>query len=74
MDELRQHVRAKIRAIARPEAILFTAELPTTRSGKIVRRLLRDIAEGRARGRHDLGGPVGSAAADRGVRREEDGR
>ncbi len=37
-------------AIARPDDILFTADLPKTRSGKIMRRLLRDIAEGRALG------------------------
>ena len=40
----------KIGAIARPEEILFTADLPKTRSGKIMRRLLRDIAEGKALG------------------------
>ncbi len=49
-DELKQHVVEKIGAIARPEAILFTADLPKTRSGKIMRRLLQDIAEGRAVG------------------------
>ena len=48
--ELKQHVADKIGAIARPETILFTADLPKTRSGKIMRRLLRDIAEGRALG------------------------
>ncbi len=48
--ELRQHVADKIGAIARPDAILFAADLPKTRSGKIMRRLLRDIAEGRAMG------------------------
>ncbi len=48
--ELAGHVVQKIGAIARPETILFTAELPKTRSGKIMRRLLRDIAEGRALG------------------------
>ena len=48
--ELKDHVVQKIGAIARPEKILFTAELPKTRSGKIMRRLLRDIAEGRALG------------------------
>ncbi|HUP66234.1 MAG TPA: acetate--CoA ligase [Thermoanaerobaculia bacterium] len=48
--ELREHVVRKIGAIARPETIIFTAELPKTRSGKIMRRLLRDIAEGRALG------------------------
>ena len=48
--ELMQHVVQKIGAIARPEAILFTADLPKTRSGKIMRRLLKDVAEGRALG------------------------
>jgi Acyl-coenzyme A synthetases/AMP-(fatty) acid ligases len=48
--ELKDHVTAKIGAIARPETILVTADLPKTRSGKIMRRLLRDIAEGRALG------------------------
>jgi acetyl-CoA synthetase len=49
-DELKQHVAKKIGPIARPDDIFFTAELPKTRSGKIIRRLLRDIAEGRALG------------------------
>ncbi len=49
-DELRQFVADKIGAIARPDDILFSADLPKTRSGKIMRRLLRDIAEGRALG------------------------
>ncbi|HVS33315.1 MAG TPA: acetate--CoA ligase [Thermoanaerobaculia bacterium] len=49
-QELKQHVTDKIGAIARPEKILVTADLPKTRSGKIMRRLLRDIAEGRALG------------------------
>jgi acetyl-CoA synthetase len=48
--DLRQHVADKIGAIARPDDILFAADLPKTRSGKIMRRLLRDIAEGRALG------------------------
>ena len=48
--ELRKHVAKKIGAIARPEEVLFAADLPKTRSGKIMRRLLRDIAEGRALG------------------------
>jgi acetyl-CoA synthetase len=48
--ELKDHVTQKIGAIARPEKILITADLPKTRSGKIMRRLLRDIAEGRALG------------------------
>jgi acetyl-CoA synthetase len=50
VDELKQHVVKKIGAIARPADIIFSAELPKTRSGKIMRRLLRDIAEGRALG------------------------
>jgi acetyl-CoA synthetase len=46
VDDLKKHVAKKIGAIARPEDIIFTAELPKTRSGKIMRRLLRNIAEG----------------------------
>src|SRR5581483_7695437 len=48
--DLKEHVARKIGAIARPDDILFTADLPKTRSGKIMRRLLRDIAEGKALG------------------------
>ncbi|TVP58819.1 MAG: acetyl-coenzyme A synthetase, partial [Gemmatimonadales bacterium] len=47
---LREHVATEIGAIAKPEDIIFTADLPKTRSGKIMRRLLRDIAEGKALG------------------------
>ena len=50
VDELKKHVVRKIGPIARPQSVYFTAELPKTRSGKIMRRLLRDIAEGRALG------------------------
>jgi acetyl-CoA synthetase len=50
VDELKEHVVRKIGAIARPDQILFAADLPKTRSGKIMRRLLRDIAEGKALG------------------------
>jgi acetyl-CoA synthetase len=50
VDVLKDHVARKIGAIARPDDILFTADLPKTRSGKIMRRLLRDIAEGKALG------------------------
>ncbi len=50
VDVLRAHVAEKIGAIAKPDRILFTADLPKTRSGKIMRRLLRDIAEGRVLG------------------------
>jgi acetyl-CoA synthetase len=49
-EELRQFVATKIGALARPDDILFSADLPKTRSGKIMRRLLRDIAEGRILG------------------------
>jgi acetyl-CoA synthetase len=50
LEEIRQHVAKRIGPIARPDDLLPTAELPKTRSGKIMRRLLRDIAEGRALG------------------------
>ena len=49
-QELRNFVAQKIGALARPDDILFSADLPKTRSGKIMRRLLRDIAEGRILG------------------------
>jgi acetyl-CoA synthetase len=49
-DDLKTHVVRKIGAIARPDEILFAADLPKTRSGKIMRRLLRDIAAGKALG------------------------
>ena len=50
LEELRNHVAAKIGAIAKPANIVFTPELPKTRSGKIMRRLLRDVAEHRPLG------------------------
>jgi acetyl-CoA synthetase len=46
-EELRSHVAQHIGPIARPRTVIFTDELPKTRSGKIMRRLLRDVAEGR---------------------------
>jgi len=49
-SELKEHVVRKIGAIARPESIIFSGDLPKTRSGKIMRRLLRDIAEGKVMG------------------------
>ena len=49
-QELREHVADKIGKIARPHGIIFTTDLPKTRSGKIMRRLLRDVAHGRALG------------------------
>ena len=49
-DKLRRHVSQKIGAIARPDQIIFAADLPKTRSAKIMRRLLRDIADGRVLG------------------------
>jgi len=48
--DLREHVVKKIGAIARPESVVFSGDLPKTRSGKIMRRLLRDIAEGKIMG------------------------
>jgi acetyl-CoA synthetase len=50
MAELREHVATKIGKIARPANIVFTPELPKTRSGKIMRRLLKDVSENRALG------------------------
>jgi acetyl-CoA synthetase len=50
LDELRDHVAQVIGPIAKPANILFTPELPKTRSGKIMRRLLRDVAEERPLG------------------------
>jgi acetyl-CoA synthetase len=49
-SELREHVAVKIGKIARPHGIIFTADLPKTRSGKIMRRLLRDVAHRRELG------------------------
>jgi acetyl-CoA synthetase len=49
-DELREHVAHKLGKFIRPKYLTFTQELPKTRSGKIMRRLLRDIAEGRMLG------------------------
>ncbi len=46
-EEVRQHVATKLGAIARPKAVFLVSDLPKTRSGKIMRRLLRDVAEGR---------------------------
>jgi acetyl-CoA synthetase len=59
-EALRRHVAAQIGPIARPKTIIFTPDLPKTRSGKIMRRLLRDVAEGR-----DLGDTT--TLADAGV-------
>jgi len=59
-EALRQHVSKKIGAVARPRTVIFTDDLPKTRSGKIMRRLLRDVAEGR-----DLGDTT--TLADAGV-------
>ncbi len=49
-DDLKEHVAKKIGAIAKPDDIFFVADVPKTRSGKIMRRLLKDVAEGRALG------------------------
>jgi acetyl-CoA synthetase len=60
VEEVRQHVAHKIGPTARPRAVLVVPDLPKTRSGKIMRRLLRDVAEGR-----DLGDTT--TLADEGV-------
>lgn len=62
-DELRQHVAAKLGPIARPKRVVLVPDLPKTRSGKIMRRLLRDVVEGR-----DLGDTT--TLADAGVVQE----
>ena len=49
-EEIRQHVANKLGAIARPKAVVLVPDLPKTRSGKIMRRLRRDVAEGRKLG------------------------
>ncbi len=58
-EALRQHVAKRIGKVARPKTVIFTDDLPKTRSGKIMRRLLRDVAEGR-----DLGDTTTLADAD----------
>jgi acetyl-CoA synthetase len=50
VEELREHVSARIGKFARPQRVIWSADLPKTRSGKIMRRLLRDIADGRELG------------------------
>ena len=62
-EELRQHVAAKLGPIARPKRVVLVPDLPKTRSGKIMRRLLRDVVEGR-----DLGDTT--TLADAGVVQE----
>ncbi len=49
-EQIRQHVATKLGAIARPRAVIIVPDLPKTRSGKIMRRLLRDVVEGRTLG------------------------
>ena len=49
-EEIRQHVARKLGALARPKAVILVPDLPKTRSGKIMRRLLRDVVEGRSLG------------------------
>ncbi len=50
IEELRDHVSHSIGPIAKPKSIVFTGDLPKTRSGKIMRRLLKDISENRQLG------------------------
>jgi len=49
-EEIRQHVATKLGAISRPKTVIIVPDLPKTRSGKIMRRLLRDVVEGRELG------------------------
>jgi acetyl-CoA synthetase len=49
-DEIREHVGVKLGKIARPKTVIIVPDLPKTRSGKIMRRLLRDVADGRQLG------------------------
>ncbi|MDH4364751.1 MAG: acetyl-coenzyme A synthetase, partial [Acidimicrobiia bacterium] len=49
-NEIRAHVGVKLGAIARPKTVIIVPDLPKTRSGKIMRRLLRDVADGRQLG------------------------
>jgi acetyl-CoA synthetase len=70
MEELKGHVTKKIGALARPDDLIFASDLPKTRSGKIMRRLLRDIAEGKALGdTTTLADPAGGGHAQGQVRR-----
>jgi acetyl-CoA synthetase len=50
VNEIREHVAKRIGKLARPKRVIWADDLPKTRSGKIMRRLLRDIAEGRELG------------------------
>jgi acetyl-CoA synthetase len=71
LAEVRDHVAKVLGPIARPDAVFVTAELPKTRSGKIMRRLLRDIAEGRALGDTTT---LADAAVVDGLRRQYEGK
>ena len=67
--ELREHVGEKIGKLARPKRFIWADDLPKTRSGKIMRRLLRDIAVGHELGRrHDAARPDGDGRAQAGSR------
>ena len=70
-EALRRHVAERIGPIARPKTVIFTDDLPKTRSGKIMRRLLRDVAEGRDLG--DTTTLADSAVVDEIRRRAESG-
>ena len=69
IEGIRTTVSERIGKFARPKRIIFSDDLPKTRSGKIMRRLLRDIAEGRALGDvTTLRDPVVMAALEERVR------
>ena len=67
VQDLRNHVGKEIGPIAKPKTILVVPELPKTRSGKIMRRLLKDVAEGRDVGRRHHPGRQHRHGPDRGV-------
>jgi acetyl-CoA synthetase len=73
-EALRAHVAKEIGAIAKPKQIVFTPDLPKTRSGKIMRRLLRDLAEGREMGDTTTLADAGvmSSIRDRAAGQDED--
>ncbi len=71
--EVRAHVAKKIGALARPDRLFFVSDLPKTRSGKIMRRLLRDIAEGRVLGDTTTLADAGVVAALKSQYEEKEG-
>ena len=73
-EAIREHVGHKLGKIARPKTVIIVPDLPKTRSGKIMRRLLRDVADGRALGDTTTLADPGVVAeiAERALGNEED--